>query len=150
MDGPQNTDRLNFVHFRVILTWTSAYAVKLDLLFFKQNTTALFCSESFHIYDIRNLISCPFKLYWQYHCIDQKFTLVVWYLKRWPGFDSQPESMLSSLNSLQLMIYFLKNFNQIFATDFRKFVQLFHSFMLVWPFQEQSILGYICKIVKRR
>ena len=32
--------------------------------------------------------------------------LVVWYLKRWPGFDSQPGLVLSTVNSFQLMINF--------------------------------------------
>ena len=69
----------------------------------------LSCFEQFlivhlHIYDISNLIF----VHW--NCIDSIYRnlggLVVWYLKRWPGFDSQPGSILSTVNYLQLMIYF--------------------------------------------
>ena len=57
-----------------------------------------------HIYDISNLIF----VHW--NCIDCIYRnlggLVVWYLKRWPGFDFQPGSILSTVNYLKLMIYF--------------------------------------------
>ena len=39
---------------------------------------------------------CSFKLFWQNADIGG---LVVWYLKRWPGFDSPPGLMLSVVNS---------------------------------------------------
>ena len=69
------------------------------------------CPENFlvlHlIYDISNLIF----VHW--NCIDSicrnRGGLVVWYLKRWPGFDSQPGLILSAVNYLQLMIHFKKN-----------------------------------------
>ena len=66
------------------------------------------CPEKFlvvhlHIYDIRNLVF----VHWNF--IDSIYRnlggLVVWYLKTWPGFDSQPGSILSTVNYLQLMIY---------------------------------------------
>ena len=42
-------------------------------------------------------------------CIDSMYVdiggLVVWYLKRWPGFDFEPELVLSIVNSYQLIIY---------------------------------------------
>ena len=69
------------------------------------------CPEKFlvvhlHIYDISNLVF----VHWNF--IDSIYRnlggLVVWYLKRWPGFDSQPGSILSTVNYLQLMIYFKK------------------------------------------
>ena len=67
------------------------------------------CLEQFlvvhiHICDTSNLIF----VHW--NCIDSICGnlggLVVWYPKRWPGFDSQPGSILSTVNYLQLMIYF--------------------------------------------
>ena len=60
-----------------------------------------------HIYGISNLIF----VHW--NCIDSIYRniggLVVWCLKRWPVFDSQPRSILSTVNYLQLII-FLKKF----------------------------------------
>ena len=61
------------------------------------------CLEQFlivhlHIYDTSNLIF----VHW--NCIDSIYRnhggLVVWYLKRWPGFDSQPRSILSTYSKL--------------------------------------------------
>ena len=75
------------------------------------NSWNLPCAENFlvlrlHIYDISNLVF----VHW--NCIDSIYKnlggQVVWYLKTWPGFDSQPGSILSTVNYLQLVIYFLK------------------------------------------
>ena len=125
----------------------------------------LLCPEKFlvvrlHIYDISNLIF----VHW--NCIDSTYKnlggLVVWYLKRWSEFDSQQVSILSTVNYLQLMIYFWKllikhiwhrfssrisdpkffsamlHQNIVRQNKFFNFSPNFlHSFMLIWPFQKQ-------------
>ena len=103
--------------------------------------------------------------------------LVVWYLKRWPGFDSQPGTMLPTVNYLQLMIYFkkflikhwylpyifLQNirseyfFSYAAASEYSLSKQILwlppnflYYFLLIWPFQEQfHIRLYLqkCKLV---
>ena len=67
-------------------------------------TTEQFLVVRLHIYNITNLIL----VHWI--CIESIYRnhggLVVWYLKRWAEFYSQPESILSTVNCLQLMIQF--------------------------------------------
>ena len=63
-----------------------------------------------HIYDISNLTF----VHW--NCIDSICRnlggLVVWYPKRWPGFDSQPGSILPTVNQTWIFaIYFLVEYH---------------------------------------
>ena len=103
--GPQNVDQLNLVNCRAIVTWIVAYAGKVAYAGFSLKVLFHYSAvKVFHVYDISNLI------FLHSNCIDSIYRnpggLVVWYLKRWPGFDSQPVSILSTVNYLQLMICF--------------------------------------------
>ena len=92
--------------------------------------------------------------------------LVVWYLERWPGFDSQPGSILSTLNYLQ--VNYLHRFscrmldqktfsailhqNIIRQNKFFNFSPNFLHFLCWFGYSNNnSILGYIylqgCKLV---
>ena len=110
------------------------------------------------------------------YLVENLGSLVVWYLKRWPGFDSQPGSILSMVNYLQLMVYFKKFLNigichrfscrisgqNIFSAMLlhqnivcqNKFFNLspnfLYYFLLIWPFQKQfHVRSYLqkCKLV---
>ena len=93
LDGSQSRGWLKFgtvqgYHHIVELLVKTAYAV--------------FAAKDFHIYDKSILISV------HANSIDSIYAdlggLVVWYLKRWPGFNSQPGLILSAVNSFQLII----------------------------------------------
>ena len=96
--GPQNVDQLNLVNCRAIVTWIVAYAGKVAYAGFSLKVLFHYSAvKVYHVYDISNLI------FLHSNCIDSIYRnpggLVVWYLKRWPGFDSQPVSMLSTVAS---------------------------------------------------
>ena len=71
-------------------------------LLLKTAYAVYFAVKSFYIYNVSSLIS----VHW--NCIDSIYAdpngLVVWYLKREPGFDSQLEIVLSTVNFFQLII----------------------------------------------
>ena len=117
---------------------------------------SIFCNERFSYIWYKHSDICSRKLYWQY--LWDLDGLLVWYLKRGHGFNSQPRLVLSTVNSFQLMIF--KIFNQssiyIFApinflteNQIRKYVQLcclgsgtflqFFHFMLIWSFEENIL-----------
>ena len=72
-----------------------------------KKSTRLFCIERFlYLSSIYTYLGC----------------LVVWYLKRWSGFDSQPGLVLSTVNSFQSKIPLFNFYSSIyiFAINFLK------------------------------
>ena len=99
----------------------------------------LFVKISYYFNQKQYLIIPQWKVF-IVNCIDSIYAdhlggIVIWYLKRWPGFDSQPELVLFIVNSFQLIIKFFnfcsKNLYVLylllnFHTEYqiRKYVQL--------------------------
>ena len=61
--------------------------------------------------------------------------LVVWYLKRWPGFDSQPGLVLSTVNSFQSKILFFSFYSNIYIFAIHFLIESFNS-------QSLGVSGY--------
>ena len=145
MDPKQQID-WNFVQSRVITSQNPLF--KLVMLSFNWKWYSIFRSERFS-YNTGILISvhanCIYTIY------AELGGLVVWYLKRRPGFNSQPGLVLSAVNSFLIKhVHIFALINVCIEYQIRKyhaqlcrissatFLQCFHPFMLIWPFQEKS------------
>ena len=146
MDGSQNKGLLK--HFRVIVSWQN-YLLKLHLCcLLIKSSTQLFCSERFSYIWYKHSDICSFKLYWQYLCRSWYSSGMIPEKVTWVQFPSRISTVYNKLLRINNLVFqFLIEHPHIcfYKFSYRTsdqeicsgMLQFFHSFVLIWSFQEK-------------